>query len=92
MKDPKIPEHVQLYSPTNLSLVQMHEGIVSIDLHYSQALQSRDPGDSDTMKSTLPPHATHLRIYLSTTPNVLGSLYATIQLNSAGGVFFYSPI
>lgn len=64
-------------SPIGLSLVQMHEGIVSIAV--------------DQDNSLIPPNATHLKIYLSSAKSVLGNLYATIRTDSVGGLFFNAP-
>ena len=40
---------------------------------------------------TIPSNATHLKLYLSITPGVLGNLYATVRTDSAGGLFFNGP-
>lgn len=67
-------------SPTNINLVQMHEGYVAIE--HSDDNKSIDPSIVG---------ATHLRVYLSTTLGTLGNLYATVRLDSAGGLFFNAP-
>ena len=61
----------------NINLVQMHEDYVAIE-----------PPPGDTSINAADTNATHLRVYLSTMSGSLGSLFATLRLDSAGGLFF----
>ncbi|HXB40337.1 MAG TPA: hypothetical protein VNZ49_07320 [Bacteroidia bacterium] len=69
-----------MVAPLNISLVQMHEGYVAIEPPYG-----------DTSLNPAVSGATHIRVYLSTAVGVLGNLYATVKLDSAGGLFFNAP-